>query len=77
MIEEFRDMVRILEEHPEWRDELRRVLLTDDLLELPRIVRELAKTQQTMGQQLQRLTERIDVLTEQVQNLTEKVDAFV
>ena len=33
--EEFRDLGRLLEEQPEWRKELRRVLLTDALLTLP------------------------------------------
>jgi len=42
---EFRDLVQILEQRPEWRAELRRLVLTDDLLALPQIVRELAEAQ--------------------------------
>ena len=34
-IEDFRDLVRILEEKPEWRAEMRRLILTDELLALP------------------------------------------
>jgi len=34
-VEEFRDLVRILEENPEWRAELRRLVLTEELLSLP------------------------------------------
>ncbi len=34
-IEEFRDLGRLLEEQPEWREELRRLVLTDALLTLP------------------------------------------
>src|SRR5213083_2963617 len=34
-VEEFRDIVRILEEKPEWRAELRRLVLTEELLSLP------------------------------------------
>jgi len=34
-VEEFRDLVRILEEKPEWRAELRRLVLTEELLSLP------------------------------------------
>jgi hypothetical protein len=26
-VSDFRDLIRLLEEHPDWRDELRRVLL--------------------------------------------------
>ena len=32
---DFHDVARLLEEHPEWRAELRRLVLTDDLLTLP------------------------------------------
>jgi hypothetical protein len=34
-VEEFRDLLRILDERPEWRAELRRLVLTDELLALP------------------------------------------
>lgn len=40
-IEEFRDLVRLLEERPEWRQELRRLVLIDELLALPVQVAEL------------------------------------
>jgi predicted nuclease with TOPRIM domain len=41
-VRDFHDLVRLLETHPEWRAELRRLLLSDELLELPQLVRELA-----------------------------------
>ena len=41
-IGDFRDLVTLLEQHPEWRAELRRLVLTDELLALPELVRELA-----------------------------------
>ncbi len=31
-MDDLRDLIRILEEHPEWRAELRRVLLSNELL---------------------------------------------
>ena len=34
-INTIQDLHRILRENPEWRDELRRTLLTEDLLNLP------------------------------------------
>ena len=40
-VEEFHDLVRILEEKPEWRNELRRLILTDQLLALPEQLAEL------------------------------------
>ena len=34
-VQEFRRLVQILEQHPEWRAELRRLVLTEELLTLP------------------------------------------
>ncbi len=34
-VDEFRDLIRLLEERPEWRAELRHLLLTDELLSMP------------------------------------------
>ena len=36
-VEDFREFAHILYEHPEWREELRRLTLTDDILELPEL----------------------------------------
>jgi len=35
--------LRLLEARPEWRAELRRLLIPDELLELPAVVRQLAE----------------------------------
>lgn len=56
---DFHDVVRLLEAHPEWRAELRRLVLTDELLALP--------------QQMAKLTEQVTRLTEQMSTLTEIV----
>ena len=42
-ITDFHDLVRLLEQHEEWRKELRRLLLTDELLNLPNAFREFHK----------------------------------
>jgi hypothetical protein len=34
-IKDFHDIIRLLETYPEWRADLRRLVLTDDLLALP------------------------------------------
>ena len=34
-IEDYRDLVQLLSERPEWRSELRQLLLSDELLILP------------------------------------------
>ena len=57
--EEFRDIVRIIEQHPEWRAELRRLVLTEELLALPELVRGLAEAQK-------RTEERVGVFDERM-----------
>ena len=59
-IDEFHDLLRLLREHPDWRDELRRQVLADEMLDLPKA--------------MQKLTERVDQLTERMDQLTERVD---
>lgn len=41
-IQDFHDLVRLLDERADWRAEFRRILLTDELLALPELVRELS-----------------------------------
>ncbi len=86
-VEDYRDLVQLLSEHPEWRSELRQLLLSDELLTLPEIVRELAKAQQRAEERLANVEERlanvedrlarieaaIQHLTEQVAELTREV----
>jgi hypothetical protein len=45
-VNEFEDLIRILEAQPEWRARLRALVLTDELLALPEMVRELVAAQQ-------------------------------
>ncbi|MDR7416588.1 MAG: hypothetical protein QN193_10490 [Armatimonadota bacterium] len=49
-VNDLQDLLRLLEQHPEWRAHLRAVLLGDEVLTLPQIVREL-------GQEIRRLVE--------------------
>lgn len=72
-IREFPDLIRVLQEHPEWREELRRQVLTDELLSLPRIVRELAEAQARTEQRLAALTERVDALAEAQRRTEERL----
>jgi hypothetical protein len=45
-VQDFHDLVRLLEQRPEWRLELHRLVLTEELLGLPAIVRDLAEARQ-------------------------------
>jgi len=75
-IDDFQDLLRLLEQRPEWRAELRRHVLTDELLELPAIVRELAEAQQRTEVHLDALTQRLDALAQRVDALAQRVDAL-
>ena len=68
-VDDFPSLIRLLGEHPEWRAELRRHVLSEELLELPTIVRQVAD-------QLATLTARVDALAVQLGTLTARVDAL-
>ena len=59
-VADFHDLIRLLEERPDWQTELRRVLFSQDLLELPRTVQELATAQRRTEEAITRLTERME-----------------
>src|SRR3954453_11103011 len=89
-VEDFPDLLRLLAEHPEWRAPLRQQVLSEDLLELPAIVRDLAEAQRLTetrvaqlaeaqartAQRLDTLTARVDALAAQVEALAARVDAL-
>src|SRR5215475_196778 len=62
--DEFHDLIRLVEAHPEWRAELRRLVLTDELLALPEQVRVLTE-------QMTALTIQVTSLARSVQTLTD------
>ena len=59
-VADFHDLIRLLEEHPDWQTELRRVLFVQDLLDLPRTVQELATAQRHTEEAITRLTDRME-----------------
>ncbi|MER3404138.1 MAG: hypothetical protein C4289_02305, partial [Chloroflexota bacterium] len=72
-VSDFHDLVRLLEQHPEWRAELRRLVLTEELLSLPALVRELTEAQRSAGERLARLEEAVTRLTEAQQRADERL----
>ena len=68
---EFQDLLRLLEQHPEWREELRRVLLTEELLSLPQLVRDLCKSTEALVEAQRRTEERMTRLEEAITALAE------
>ncbi|MCS7157958.1 MAG: hypothetical protein N0A16_09550 [Blastocatellia bacterium] len=75
-VKDFRDLVRILEKHPEWQAELRRLILTEELLALPGLVRELADAQRQVVEQLLILGQQVRALAEIQQRTEERISAL-
>ena len=77
-VEDYHDLVQLLAEHPEWKSELRGLLLSDELLTLPTVVRELVDSQRSTEAQVaalveaqQRTEERLSRQETTVQHLIE------
>ncbi|MBI4493584.1 MAG: hypothetical protein HY690_12410, partial [Chloroflexi bacterium] len=78
--DDFQDLIRLLERHPEWRPELRRLVLSEELLELPARIGQLAdSTVQRFGRldaALERLAEAQEQTERRLATLTARVDAL-
>jgi hypothetical protein len=72
-VQDYTDLVRLLAERPEWRLELRRLLLSDELLALPEIVQALAEAQQRSEERLSRLEETVAALVGAQQRSEERL----
>lgn len=72
-VNDFADLTRLLAAHPEWQAELWRLLLADDFLALPAIVRELAEAQKRAEQHLGKLEAAMLELTEEQRRVWESV----
>ena len=78
---DFTDLVRLLSEHPEWRAQLRPLILGEQVLEIPsRMDRvegtlgRVADRLEQVGERMGQLAVRMDQLTGRVDQLTERVD---
>lgn len=54
---DYTDLLRLLADHPEWRSDLRHLLLSDELLTLPQLVRDLSEAQDRTEDRVIALTE--------------------
>ncbi|MCS7311353.1 MAG: hypothetical protein NZ742_00325 [Acidobacteria bacterium] len=72
--------LRLLRTDPEFYEEVRRAILTDELLNLPVLMQELTQTfresAERTDQQIARLTESLQVLTARVDQLTESLQVL-
>jgi len=83
-VQDAQDLIRLLEAKPELRADMRRIVLTDDLLALPEQVarfrvetdlrfRELAEAQRRTDERLTTLTERVTILTDAQRRTDERL----
>ena len=68
-IKDFHDVVRLLEAHPEWRAELRQLVLTDNLLALPEQVTQLTGQVAALAEAQRRTEAQIAGLTTRMEEL--------
>lgn len=73
-VNDLQDLTRLLATHPEWLSEVRRLVLTNELLALPDIVRELAEAQRRTEERLDQLVARMDQLTARMDELAVRMD---
>ncbi len=71
-VNDLNDLLRILREQPEWLAEVRRVVLTDELLKLPDLVRELVEAQRRTDERLAEFQQRIERQIAEFQQRTDE-----
>jgi len=76
-VSEFRDLLQLLEQHPTWRAELRRWVLTEELLALPQTVRELAEIQRRTEEHIRRTEEHMAQLAVRMDEQAQRFDRLV
>lgn len=69
-INDYYDLIRLLDEHPSWEAELRKRIVPGELLSLPEIVRQLAQQVAELATQVRALSADVQSLTANVQSLT-------
>ena len=79
-VNSIQDLIRLLRDQPQWADELRGILLSDELRDLPAAVRDLAQAVRdsaaSTGQRLAGVESAVGELTERTQTLETKVDGL-
>ena len=76
-VQEFRDLIQLLEQHPEWRTELRRLMLSEELMSLPQAVRDLAEAQRRTEQRVTELAEAQQRTEARMEQLAGRMEQLV
>ena len=75
-INTIQDLLELLRSQPEWAKELRAILLTDELLDLPSIVAVMAQTMNDMNRKLGHLEEDVSTLKGDTADLKTRVTSI-
>lgn len=73
-LDDFRAFANALYAHPEWREELRRLVLTEELLELPEVVRRLADSVRELAEAQRRTEQRLDAVEQRLDAVEQRLD---
>lgn len=76
-VSDFRELLQLLEQQPAWRAELRRWVLTEEVLALPQTVHELAEAQRRTEERLGQLAGHMDALTQRVEQLAVRMEELI
>ncbi len=70
-VQDFEDLLRLLDERPEWLEALRQRVFTSELAEVPRLMRETAESQARTQQVLEAFGRRLDQREQQIDELAQ------
>lgn len=73
-VRDFADLTRLLAERPEWQTELRHLILSEDFLALPAIVRDLARNVDRLAEAQRRTEQRVEELAEAQRRTEQRVE---
>ena len=73
-INNIEDLVRVLDEHPEWLEAVRARLLTRELLELPQVVADQAQRMDELAQRMDELTNTVNELVNELRLTNRRLD---
>jgi hypothetical protein len=75
-VDDFHDLVRLLEQHPDWKAMLRQQMVGPELLALPDLVRQLTEAQLRTEQRLDTLTARVEELAAAQARTEQRLDTL-
>lgn len=72
-VNDLQDLIRLLDEHPEWKAELRQRLIQDDIQRIEALLLELAEGRRVDSERLRAIEELVRQNTEQIKQNSEQI----